>query len=448
MYDHQRRAIEKAAPLDGAALLCEMGTGKSLMAVRTVERWGAKRVLIVAPKSLLENWRLEWERWAEVPHEYRVVHSASRDLVRSDPAASPGRVEIRAVNYERAWRMEKELLAWKPDAVVADEGHKIKHRGSKQSKCLHRLGAAVPHRLLLTGTPITQTPLDLWSQMKFVDHRVFGKTWTPFLKRYGVLGGYMGKQIIGVQNAEELAEKVAAVSFSCTLAEAVDLPPETDQVIYVELDPATRKIYNEARKHALAVLPEGECTAPNALAQLQLLQRIAGGHARVDAGEVVRVGESKLRALCELVEGLLEAGKPALVFARYRAELASAVTALSHYGRVVCLDGDASSEQRARAVVDFQSGALKMLLCQPSVGGVGLTLTAASTAIHYSLDHSLATHEQARARIRRIGQTSPTVQAYLVARGTVDEEVLSCLRGKRDVARLTGDQIRAAIARL
>ena len=197
-YRHQREAaayaLDKLINGGGAALLMEMGTGKTLTTIAIVGHlWQEKRVqrlLVVAPLSILGVWEDEFRKFADYDYSLAVLEGTGArktDTIRHMTGLA---LQVLVVNYESAWRLEKELAAWRPDMIVCDEGHKIKTHNIAASKALHRLGARVPYRLLLTGTVITNKPIDVFSQYKFADSTVFGSSFYLFRNRYFDMVGY------------------------------------------------------------------------------------------------------------------------------------------------------------------------------------------------------------------------------------------------------------------
>ena len=217
----------------------EMGTGKTLT---TIGITGAlsnagriRRVLVVAPLSILGVWEEEFQKFADFPYCLVVLSgngSRKRDTLRHMAGAA---LQVAVVNYESAWRMEKDLGAWRPDLIVADEGHKIKTHNISASRAMHRLGAKAGYRLLLMGTVITNKAVDVFSQYKFVDPAIFGQSF---------------------------------YAFRATKAECLDLPEMTDILRQVELGPAALQIHRGLVKESYAELSGGEVTATNILTRL------------------------------------------------------------------------------------------------------------------------------------------------------------------------------------
>jgi len=242
----------------------------------------------------------------------------------------------------------------------------------------------------------------------------------------------------------ELVQKAHSIAFRVTKAEALDLPEETTQPRYVELEPKTLRIYNELKREAIAELESGIVTAQNVLTKLLRLSQVTGGFVTDVDGQVQQVGGEKMRAFEETLDDLLNAGKKVVVFARFIPEIRAICKALEKRGlQYRYITGEVSQAERGEAVQAFQTmPEVKVFVAQIQTAGLGITLTAADTAIFYSMDFSLANHEQAKARIHRIGQRHPVTYIYLLTAGTVDEKIFEALREKKNVADLIVDRWR------
>src|SRR5690606_33947528 len=164
---------------------------------------------------------------------------------------------------------------WGPQIVIADESQKIKNIKAQQTKAVTALGKMAKHRLILTGTPVTQSPLDFFAQYKFLDPRIFGTSFTEFRSRYAIMGGYGGYQVIGYQNLEELSAKAHSIAFRVTKKECLDLPETINQFVYAGLETEAEKLYQTLRKEAIIRFSETEqVTAPIVLTELLRLQQI------------------------------------------------------------------------------------------------------------------------------------------------------------------------------
>ncbi len=458
-YRHQMEAFHFACGLfgilpgsrresGGCALLMEMGTGKSLTAVAITGALAnagyIRRVLIVAPLSILGVWEAEFSRFADFPYFLAVLSGTGekkRDTLRHMTGTA---LQVAVVNYESAWRMEKDLRLWRPDLIVADEGHKIKTHNIAASKAMHRLGQQAGYRLLLTGTVITNKAIDVFSQFKFVNPDIFGQSFYAFRSRYFDMVGYGNHTPVLKKAMEaELTEKLHSISYRATKAECLDLPETTDVIRQVDLEPAALRIYQRLVKESYAALSGGEVTAPNILTRLLRLSQLTGGFIGNDeTAAVEQVSAAKLSALEDILDGAAAEGKKLVIIARFLPEIRAVCKLLEKRGlRYACIIGGVKN--REEQVEQFQKEPEVMAFVgQIATAGMGITLTAASTMVFYSLDYSMSNFEQAKARIHRVGQRMPCTYLYLVARGTVDEKVLLALKDKADLARTLVDDYR------
>ena len=458
-YRHQMEAFHFACGLfgilpgsrresGGCALLMEMGTGKSLTAVAITGALAnagyIRRVLIVAPLSILGVWEAEFSRFADFPYFLAVLSGTGekkRDTLRHMTGTA---LQVAVVNYESAWRMEKDLRLWRPDLIVADEGHKIKTHNIAASKAMHRLGQQAGYRLLLTGTVITNKAIDVFSQFKFVNPDIFGQSFYAFRSRYFDMVGYGNHTPVLKKAMEaELTEKLHSISYRATKAECLDLPETTDVIRQVDLEPAALRIYQRLVKESYAALSGGEVTAPNILTRLLRLSQLTGGFIGNDeTTSVEQVSAAKLSALEDILDGAAAEGKKLVIIARFLPEIKAICKLLEKRGlRYAYITGEVKN--REEQVEQFQKEPEVMAFVgQIATAGMGITLTAASTMVFYSLDYSMSNFEQAKARIHRVGQRMPCTYLYLVARGTVDEKVLLALKDKADLARTLVDDYR------
>lgn len=433
----------------GCALLMEMGTGKTITSIAITGALSnagrIRRVLIVAPLSILGVWEEEFQKFADFPYALAVLTgpgSRKLDTLRHMTGAV---LQVVVVNYESAWRMEKDLLAWRPDLIIADEGHKIKTHNIAASKAMHRLGAKAGYRLLLTGTVITNRAIDVFSQFKFLNPAIFGQSFYAFRSRYFDMVGYGNHTPVLKKSMEaELTEKLHSISFRATKAECLDLPEITDVIRQVELEPAAFRIYRGLVKESYAELSSGEVTAPNILTRLLRLSQLTGGFIGNDeTAAVEQVSAAKLSALEDILDGMTAEGKKLVIIARFIPEIKAICKLLEKRGlRYSCITGEVKN--RDEQVSAFQNDpAVMAFVGQIATAGLGITLTAASTMVFYSLDYSMSNFEQTKARIHRVGQRMPCTYLYLVARDTVDEKVLLALKNKADLARTLVDDYRS-----
>ena len=434
----------------GCAYLMDMGTGKTITTIAvagTLFKEGhIKRLLVVAPKSIVNVWEQEFDKFAAFPYTLVVLDGDGNK--KSDTIRHMGSVglSVIVVNYESCWRLETDIGRWRPDMIVCDESSKIKNPQAKCSKALHRLGKSSGYNLILTGTPITNSPLDFFSQYKFLDENIFGGSFYGFRGKYAILGGYQNHQIVGYKKLAELVEKAHSVAYRIRIDEAVELPEFIDEVRPVVLEKKTQQLYDGIDKDSFAELMSGEVTARNVLTRLLRLSQCTGGFIRDDNNGIVQeVSRAKLEALEDIVDGCLEEGKKVVVFARFVPEIDSIAKMLEKKNIGYSLiKGDVTD--RAEQVAAFQTDPnIKVFIGQLQTTGMGLTLTAGTVVVYYSLDFSYANYEQSRARVRRIGQTKRGVYIHLVCKDTIDEKVMAALKQKADVSKLLVDDYKKLI---
>lgn len=433
----------------GAALLMEMGTGKSLTAIAITgalsQAGRIRRVLIVAPLSILGVWEEEFQKFAAFPYALAVLSGSSAKKLDTLRHMNGTALQVVVVNYESAWRLEKAFTAWHPDLIIADEGHKIKTHNIAASKAMHRMGREASYRLLLTGTVITNKAIDVFSQYKFLNPAIYGNSFYAFRNRYFDMVGYGNHTPVLKKSMEgELTEKLHSISYRATKAECLDLPETTDVIRQIELEPAALRIYRGLVKESYAELASGEVTATNILTRLLRLSQLTGGFLGNDeTAAVEQVSAAKLSALEDILDGAMAEGKKLVIIARFIPEIRAICKLLEKRGLgYSCITGEVKN--RDEQVARFQKEPEVMAFVgQIATAGLGITLTAASTMVFYSLDYSMSNFEQTKARIHRVGQRMPCTYLYLVARGTVDEKVLAALESKADLARTLVDDYRS-----
>lgn len=401
-------------------------------------------MLVVAPLSILGVWQEEFAKFADFEYVLAVLSGSTTKKADTLRHLQGLPLQVAVVNYESAWRMEKELLSWNPDLIVCDEGHKIKTHNIATSKAMHRLGAKAQYKLLLTGTVITNKAIDVFSQYKFVNPAIFGQSFYVFRNRYFDMTGYGNyTPVLKTMTEQELMRKLHSIAFRATKAECLDLPDTTDIVRYVELEPTAWRIYQGLVRESYAELGKGEVIVTNILTKLLRLSQLTGGFIGNDGCDMPqRVSTAKQDALEDIVEEVLQEGKKLVVIARFIPEI-NAICRMLEKKDVKFSIITGSVKDRSSEVEKFQNDpGMQVFVGQIATAGLGITLTAASTMVFYSLDYSMSNFEQTKARIHRVGQKHNCTYIYLTARCTVDEKVLSALRDKVDLARALVDDCR------
>ena len=405
-----------------------------------------RRALVVAPTTVVGVWGVELEESAAFPYSFAALQGdKQKRLAKLTELATNGEgLQVAAINYEilRVPEIMRALLRWEPDMIIADESQRIKSPSAAQSKAMHVLGDRATYKLILSGTPVQNAAIDLWSQYRFLDKKVFGENFYAFRNRYAIMGGFEKHQIIGYRHLDELIRKEYSVAYRVTKEEALDLPEQTFENRYVDLDGKTMEIYKKLKRDSVAELSsEKKVTASTVLTKLIRLQQLAGGFLTTDDSVVpTHVHNSKLNALMDIIE---DADGKVVVFARFTAEIdLIAETLRKAKIRFGLIDGRTPMVRkgdkpcRDDIVREFQEDeGVKVFVAQIQTAGLGITLHAASVAVFYSMDFNLSNYLQACARIHRIGQRHPTYYLHLVARGTVDEKVQRALEMKEDLAK-------------
>ena len=353
-------------------------------------------------------------------------------------------LQVAVINYESAWRLEKELAAWDANLIVCDEGHKIKTHNIAASKCMHRLGTRAKYRMLLTGTIITNKAIDIFSPYKFLNPAVFGNSYYAFRNRYFDMTGYgQHVPVLKANMSKELSRRIHSIAFRATKAECLDLPDTTEMVRTVKLEPQTMRLYQQLVRDSYAQINGGEITAANVLTRLLRLSQLTGGFLRGDETDrLEHVSSAKLDALSDIVDSAAQEGGKLVIIARFLPEI-DAITAMLERKSIGYSLITGAVKDRDEQVRRFQTNPeVTVFVGQIATAGLGITLTAADKMVFYSLDYSMSNFEQAKARIHRVGQRNPCTYIYLVAASTVDEKVLQVLRDKADLARILIDDFR------
>lgn len=460
LYEHQVNGYYAALEQlmfhgGGYGLLYEMGCGKTLTAVAIIGAlWkmsACKRVLIVAPASVCSVWPREFNQYADYPVDCLALSgsTAKRSAALDAFAAwKSDRLQVAVINYEATWRMTDAIKRFAPQLVLCDESHRIKQPTSKQSKCLHMLGDHADFRMILTGTPVQNNPLDFWSQYRFMDKSVFGPSFMRFRARYAVMGGYSVNdkpvQIVGYRHLDELTDKAYSCASRVTKAECLSLPPQTFETRYVDLSSAEQKMYRQMKRESIAWLGENAVTAQNVLSRLLILQRLTGGFVSLDDEDEARqVGTSKLDALKDVIEDVTAAGDKLVIFARFVSEI-KAISAICDSMGIQHADiwGEVKQELRGALVERFQTDPeCKVFVAQIDTAGLGITLTAAKVACFFSPTWNYASYQQALSRTHRIGAEHDSCHyIHLICPGTVDEDVMAALDQKKSLADLVVDR--------
>lgn len=342
-----------------------------------------------------------------------------------------------------------------PILLVADEGHLIKHRGSRRSRALHQLARLTPYRLHLTGTFLSNSPVaNAWSQFRYIDPRVFGLNFKAFDNEYVIKGGYGQYKLFGYRQLEDFHQRLHSKAMVVLKSEALDLPDKTFQRVPVQLSPKTRDAYERMAEDMVAEIEEyvAEAEAKGVpfaamatiiLTKLLRLCQLTSGFITDTEGNVRRVSTEKRDIAIDLIENLVEQGEKTVVFYRFNQELIDLSAELGKKGiKFRVIDGKAKPQDRTRFQIEFQNSTEPMvLLCQLAVS-LGQDFTAANTAIFYALDYSLEHFIQSQDRVHRVGQSRPVTYLMLQATRSIDLDVYRTLRDNKSIADMLLDKKR------
>jgi len=436
-WDHQRQAYWYAASMPSTMLAMDMGTGKSKVAVDVVSNMDSRLTLILCPKSVINVWPREFAAHSDKPFD--IFRATQASGVKKEKAAREAmtlahvkkRPFVCVINHEASWRepFDKFIHETEWHCIIVDESHRAKAPKGKFATFLASLAHKPARKLMLTGTPMPHSPLDIFAQYKFLEPAIFGTSYFRFKTHYGIMGGFQNKAVVGFQHQDELHDKLYSIAYRVTKEEALDLPEEIDTRRDCPMDAAALKLYADIESDFYAQVGTGEVTASNALSQMLHLQRITSGWLTTDDGVLTKVSDHKRLEFDAILDDLPEK-EPLVVFARFRADLddirKTAVDRGLAYGEVSGRQNDLTDRAEYPEDVDVMG-------VQIQAGGVGVDLTRASYAVYYSCGFSLGDYLQSRSRLHRPGQVNKVTFIHLTTPGTIDPMIYAALRRRRNL---------------
>lgn len=444
-YQHQRAGLAFLATTTHGGLLWEMGLGKTKTAIDYAEWSGAHPVLVITPNSVVDNWGAEIEKHAG--HSDYILLRAPMTLLQRARKLATKRYSVVNTEVMQSGPLAKAILDVHWGMVILDESQRFKNPRAQRTKRLLKLQA--DRRVILTGTPLTNSPEDLWSQLTFLRPGVLGSWWS-FQQEY-LLRDIFGNTV-GMRHGAEakLADKMATLGYRRLKSEVLDLPEKVYEDRHVEMTPEQARHYRSMRDELRMQVDTSETViAHNILSQLlRLTQITAGLYGQGDTYE----WDPKSAKLRELDDILLDdlRDKQVVIFGLYRRELEELADRYGQgtsTGERPIIYGGVKPERRQELIDQFQAGQRRLLFAQAHSGGIGINLTAAQTAVYYTRGWSLEDYLQSQDRLHRIGQTGTVNIIHLVAKTTVDEQIAKALSAKSDLSRrLTGDAARALAA--
>jgi len=457
-YEHQRVALEKSWNKEEYALFMEMGTGKSKVLIDNIailyDRGFLDAAVIIAPKGVYRNWEL-----AELPAHLpsHVLHKTvvwnptatkrQQELLDSlfvfpDEELNILIVNVEAFSTKKGSAFVQKFLKMHTALMAVDESTTIKNPNAKRTKNIIKLSKLAKYRRILTGSPVTKSPIDLYSQCAFLDEAYLGyASYYSFRSRYAIIqkrsvATHSFQQVLGYQNLTELNETLQNFSYRVLKQDCLDLPEKVYTRRNVQLTKEQKEVYESLKKWALASLEEGDITAVNVITQLLRLQQVTCGYAKLDDGSFKELDNYRIDELLSVLE---EVSGKVIIWANYIYDIRKICEVLGkQYGKESygAYYGEVSDDARQKLIIDFQSSSspCRFFVGQVRTGGYGLTLTAANTVIYYSNSYDLEVRMQSEDRAHRIGQTNKVTYVDLVAEKTVDEKIVKALKNKINLA--------------
>lgn len=456
LWAHQAVAIEKANNASELALFLPMGTGKTrtmIEILRTKYNLGKEisNTLIICPLIVCSNWKNEFTKYSKIPAAKILL---PKGTIKEKAAQIIKHEGIVVVNYDIFVNEDliKALIKWKPAILVLDESHRCKNpqasRTKKIMKLSHSMGKEA-FRYLMTGTPVLNNQLDLWSQFYILDlGETLGDSFFSYRARYfwDLNAGKRGTQkyfpmfVPKKSASEELRQKIESKSVVAKKEDCLDLPPLVKKQIEVDLASDQRAAYEEMKKEFITYVQDKACVATLAITKALRMQQILSGFVRLEDGSIHRFKENpRAKALKELLEEIcIEAEQKCIVWSVFHEDY--------EVIRKTCEDlkieyreihGLVSGPDKLRAMEDFElKPEVKIIVGSPGAGGIGVNLIAASYSIWYSRNFNLEHDQQAEARNYRGGSErhKKVTRLDLVAPGTLDALVLDALSKKKKLA--------------
>jgi SNF2 family DNA or RNA helicase len=455
-YAHQLKALKKSHNKELFAYFMEMGTGKSKVLIDNVsmlyDKGKINGFLLVAPKGVYKNWFDSEIPTHMVNHIDKKMVLWQANITKSqqlklDSLFEPGEdlhiliMNVDAFSTSKGVEFAAKFLRCHRTMMAIDESTTIKNPDAKRSKHICSLGQYAKYKRILTGSPVTKSPLDLYKQCEFLGEGLLDFTsYYAFRTRYAILktmnfGSHSAKVPVGYQNLQELSDKIALFSDRVLKEDCLDLPDYTYQKRIIQLSKEQQKIYDQMKSVALAQMDGKLMTTSTALVQLMRLQQITCGHFKADDGTLKIIKNERVNALMDILE---EVEGKAIIWAHWRHDIDSIVKAIEkvYPGSVMTYYGSTSTEDRAKAIKEIQdpNSKVRFLVGTPQTGGYGITLTEANVMIYYSNGYDLEKRTQSEARINRIGQKRKMTYIDIICEKTVDERIVKALRKKINIA--------------
>ena len=465
-YEHQLTALGASHKKENFALFMEMGTGKSKVLIDNIamlyDRGKINAALIVAPKGVYHNWERQelpihmpehvlYQTITWSPAQTKKQQAELKKLFIHNEDLVIFLMNIEAFSTKKGMKIAEKFLLSHSALMAIDESTTIKSPTASRTKSVLKLRVLAKYRRILTGAPVTKSPLDLYTQCFFLDPDFLDfSSYYAFKNRYAIMvdrnvGTHSFKHVMGYRRLDELNEKLNNFSYRVLKEDCLDLPEKVYMKRIITLTDEQKKMYSEMKKFALAELEGKKTTATSALAQLVRLHQIICGHLTTDDGEVRTLKNNRIKELLDILE---ETDGKVIIWAVYRHDIKEITNVLSErYGAntVESFFGDTLDRDRQDIIDRFQDreSDLRFFVGNPKTGGYGLTLTASHTVIYYSNSYDLVIRLQSEDRAHRISQDKKVTYIDLITEGTVDELIVKNLRSKINLAtKILGEDLK------
>ena len=464
-YAHQLTALEKSWNKETYAYFMEMGTGKTKVLIDNAsmlyDKGKINGLLIIAPKGVVKTWH-EQEIPAHLPNHIENVTVLWQANITKGQSKKLGTLfktgeelhvlimNVEAFSTTKGTDFAAKFISSHNTLMAIDESTTIKNPKAQRTKNILKLSTRTKYRRIMTGSPITKNPLDLYSQCEFLSPWLLDYTsYYAFRNRYAEMKTMhvRGRSIQVVdkfQNLGELSETLQGFSYRVLKEDCLDLPDKNFTKRQITLTPDQRKLYNQMKETALAHLNGKQATTMTVLTQLMRLHQITCGHFTADDGTIQRVASNRVN---ELIEILSEMEGKAIIWAHYQWDIKDIIKEIVKVygpGSVVDYYGLTPQSERQDNIRKFQDDPkCRFMVGTPSTGGYGITLTAANTVIYYSNGYDLEKRLQSEDRAHRIGQKKNVTYVDIIAEDTVDEKIVKALRKKINIAsEVLGEELR------
>jgi len=464
-YAHQLTALEKSWNKENYAYFMEMGTGKTKVLIDNLamlyDKGKIDGALIIAPKGVVKTW-YEQELPTHLPDHIENVsvlwqpsitktqQEKLDSLFEIDTALHILIMNVEALSTDKGVKFASKFINSHKTLMAIDESTTIKTPTARRTKNIIKLGLNAKYKRIMTGSPITKNPLDLYTQCEFLDPWLLDfASYYSFRNRYAEMKTMhvRGRSIQVVKEFRhlgELSDTVKEFSYRVLKEDCLDLPPKNFVKRHISLTADQKKIYEQMKKHAIAMLNKKVTTTVNVLTQLMRLHQITCGYVTADDGTIQEVESNRLNELMSILE---ETEGKVIIWANYQFSVGDIIQKIIKvYGpdSYVHYYGLTPQEDRQDYIRKFQNDPkCRFIIGTPQTGGYGITLTQANTVIYYSNGYDLEKRLQSEDRAHRIGQTKNVTYIDIIAEDTIDEKIVEALRSKIDIAsQVMGEELK------